>query len=870
MQKLIDQIPTAEHQLRKLRRSLLFVLIIFLVPFAGIIWQYQHHINQAQEQRILDDALANALRTQSSFEQVMQVATSHVGRIEIEFQEAMHRAPKKLQNTGNETTTFTLPTKEWQEQFGTLFLRSKLQNLDISNREVYGLLSVLPSIRAAHQTHQYFQWTSYYSNRGDLLGLYPFISLEELEATTRTQSQDAVLDAIIDDVARKLIVEVGPDKNPEHHYMWTQPYFDNAGKGAMITIIAPQYFDQVFIGTMTTDLSLRLFDQALKDTKRQLGRVVVTSVEGKVIADDLNLSVTGTSILTTEDVLPKSLYKKIQNLPTRTQAAFQKIDEWHYLSLPTNSNLWQLHYYISDDELKTLRAREGKETIFVVLVLLTVLAVAAWIIIYLFALPSIKLLHFLVQLEEGIEAIPHNIPNSWRHTFNQISKTSRERRAYLNALTEQANQLEEMVALRTKELIQQRELAEKARNDIAIISDSGRQITASLDMSKIAIAVHQHLHALVPLRSFSIGTLDKFKSEVSFSLVLLDNQLSAPYRTKILDLPTDMQWAISRKREQISFDPEKNLTCIALPLVLHDDCIGLIALTHQLSQDEHAYALNVIHSLAAYVAIAFDNASTVQRLRETQDKLIEQEKLAALGSIVAGVAHELNTPIGNALLTASSFFDITKSIKVDIENNRIKRSSLLYYSENIMTACELLVKNLENAAQLITSFKQIAVDQSSNQRRTFSLLTVTQEIASTFESRIKRSGHQLQIDIDPRIELDSFPGPYSQLISHLIVNALQHGFERCDHGTILIHASLSSNKDVVQFEFRDDGCGIEEQHLSHIFAPFYTTKLGQGGSGLGLHICYNIVTAVLNGNIEVHSIIGKGTQFNITLPLKAL
>ena len=866
MQKLIDQIPTAEHQLRKLRRSLLFVLIIFLVPFAGIIWQYQHHINQAQEQRILDDALANALRTQSSFEQVMQVATSHVGRIEIEFQEAMHRAPKSLQNTGNETTALTLPTKEWQEQFGTLFLRSKLQNLDISNREVYGLLSVLPSIRAAHQTHQYFQWTSYYSNRGDLLGLYPFVSLEELETTTRTQSQDAVLDAIIDDVAEKLLFEVGPEKNPERRYLWTQPYFDNGGKGAMITVIAPQYFDRNFVGAMTTDLSLHLFDHSLKDDKRRLGHIIVSTDSGEVIADDRNLSINGERILRSEEVMPQVIYLHSKKKAKLRTSGFQSFDGWRYLALPINNNQWQLHYFFSEEELQKLEDHDRKETVWGIFILMSVLALAAAVIIYLFALPSIRLLQFLIALEQGTAPIPSKIPKLWRHTFEQISKTNAERSAYLLALTSQANQLEEMVEARTKELTHQRELAEKARNDIAIISDSGRQITASLEMNEIAAAVHRHLSALVPLESFSIGTLDRFRGEIAFSLVLSDNQLIPPFSQAIDDLDPGQQKAIVTCEEQISVSPSSNFTSVSLPLVLHGDCIGIICLTHQLSRDEHNNALNLIRSLAAYVAIAFDNAATVKRLQKTQDKLMEREKLAALGSIVVGVAHELNTPIGNALLTASSFADITSTIKFEIDGNQVKRSSLLRYSDQISTACSLLVKNLESAAQLISNFKQIAVDQSSDQRRVFSLWAVTQEIVSTFESRIKRGGHHIQLNIDKSLELNSFPGPYTQAIGHLISNALEHAFNNVDHGQILIQAVYNKELEEISLLFQDNGCGIETRHLSHVFEPFYTTKLGHGGSGLGLHISYNIVTAVLGGAIEVSSQVGAGTKFQIKLP----
>jgi len=177
----------------------------------------------------------------------------------------------------------------------------------------------------------------------------------------------------------------------------------------------------------------------------------------------------------------------------------------------------------------------------------------------------------------------------------------------------------------------------------------------------------------------------------------------------------------------------------------------------------------------------------------------------------------------------------------------------------------LMLRNLSNAANLVSSFKQIAVDQTSDQRRNFDLLHFCEEVVLTLSNRIKRDGHELVLEVDAGIELDSFPGSLGQVLSNLIINAMLHGLHEQAHGVIRITGQAHGAKRII-LTVEDNGLGIARENIDRIFEPFFTTRLGKGGSGLGLHICYNMVSSVLGGSITVDSTMGQGARFTIILP----
>jgi len=262
-----------------------------------------------------------------------------------------------------------------------------------------------------------------------------------------------------------------------------------------------------------------------------------------------------------------------------------------------------------------------------------------------------------------------------------------------------------------------------------------------------------------------------------------------------------------------------------------------------------------------------DLDTALQTIQQAQKQLIQSEKLSSLGSMVAGVAHELNTPLGNALTVASTLVYNQKQFKEDLIQGLSKSALNTHLDENEL-AGQLLVNNLQRAAALISSFKAVAVDRSSSQRREFLLSDIIDEIILSTTPMFRTSKAKLSCELDTNISMDSFPGPLGQVLTNLLNNALIHGIKSGVGEAIIVRTSLIDSEHVL-LSVRDDGAGIAPENLRKIFDPFFTTTLGQGGSGLGLNIVYNLVSGLLGGQIQVDSSPGEGCEFLITLPLQA-
>jgi len=256
---------------------------------------------------------------------------------------------------------------------------------------------------------------------------------------------------------------------------------------------------------------------------------------------------------------------------------------------------------------------------------------------------------------------------------------------------------------------------------------------------------------------------------------------------------------------------------------------------------------------------------TLETLTATQNELVQAEKLAGLGSLVAGIAHELNTPIGNALMVASSQKEMNDKLRLAVEKG-LRRSDLDTYLDNTAISAASIENNLHRAAELITSFKQVAVDQSSYQRRAFDLPEILHELKITMMPSLSRKNVILEEDFAQAIEMNSYPGPVTQVLMNLLSNAVTHAFSDQQTKQIIIKCNQMDNERA-SISVIDNGHGISQENLSKVFDPFFTTKLGQGSSGLGLHIVYNLVTGLLGGEISVTSTQEEGTCFTIELPL---
>ncbi len=255
---------------------------------------------------------------------------------------------------------------------------------------------------------------------------------------------------------------------------------------------------------------------------------------------------------------------------------------------------------------------------------------------------------------------------------------------------------------------------------------------------------------------------------------------------------------------------------------------------------------------------------SLDKLHRTQKEMIHSAKMAALGDLVAGVAHEVNTPIG-VCVTASSFLaERTRQLRDLYEKGEMKRSDLEKYLTLAEESSASVLTNLERAAELVQSFKKVAADQSSEEKRSFELKSYLEQILVSLRPQFKRTPHTVHMDCPEGLTLDSYPGAIMQIVTNLIMNSLIHGFADGLPGEIFI--KVEPVGDAVALSYRDTGVGMDKEQRDRIYDPFYTTKRGSGGTGLGMNIVYNLVTQTLKGTILLETSPGQGAIFLLTLP----
>lgn len=256
---------------------------------------------------------------------------------------------------------------------------------------------------------------------------------------------------------------------------------------------------------------------------------------------------------------------------------------------------------------------------------------------------------------------------------------------------------------------------------------------------------------------------------------------------------------------------------------------------------------------------------TIQDLQATKTQLIQSEKMASLGNLVAGISHEINTPLGIGVTSATSLVEEVGNVEKQFNDGSMKRSDLEAFFAHAHKAGDILIKNLDRASNLIRSFKQVAVDQSSNDWRSVNFRKYFDEILISLHPQFRQTAISVENFTDENLKSFTHPGAIYQIISNLVLNALIHAFGDGRNGTIRITATQKDNE--IEITCQDNGRGIPEQNIGRIFEPFFTTRRGSGGTGLGLNIVYNLVTTQLGGQINVESIAGSGTKFIIRFPM---
>lgn len=457
------------------------------------------------------------------------------------------------------------------------------------------------------------------------------------------------------------------------------------------------------------------------------------------------------------------------------------------------------------------------------------------------------------------------------------------------------NSLQDQVAQRTAQLEtlfrqerQQRQIAESLRQVATILN-------TSLDRDTVLAKIMEQLGGVIRYNGASIFLQEGDDLVITRGAILADGYLG--YRIPLAS--ADPTIRVFEQRQpliiaDVRLDPHWEVweagasirSWMGAPLLTGEQAIGVLTVDNfeiGAYSEEDAQVLQIFANQAATaignarlyteaqearVAAEVANRElfeALKNLQATQSQLVEAEKMAALGGLVAGVAHEINTPVGVGVTAASLLEDKTAAFSTLFQTGQMKRSDLEKYLDTASQSSGMILKNLQRAAELIQSFKQVAVDQSSEERRIFAVKPYLEEVLLSLHPKLKRTHLATEIYGDDNLTLDSFPGAFAQIVTNLVMNSLIHAYEPNQPGQLTFN--LKQKQGQLVFEYADDGRGIPKEYLGKIFDPFFTTKRGQGGSGLGLHIIYNLVSQKLDGTIRCESEVGRGTRFMIELPL---
>ncbi len=316
-----------------------------------------------------------------------------------------------------------------------------------------------------------------------------------------------------------------------------------------------------------------------------------------------------------------------------------------------------------------------------------------------------------------------------------------------------------------------------------------------------------------------------------------------------------------------------------------NNLLGLIVILDDLPIEEREYYSAIMELMAGRVASEIESNdlqvnlkkqveerteelnAKVEELQRTRHELIQSEKMASLGRLVAGFAHELNTPMGVAVSCASILQGKSKEINHLLSQDEVDGGALDAILEQFSQATNLIVSNLKRASELVNSFKRTAVDQSSEDIRQFNVKSAIEDVINTLQAKFRTTSVEIAVDCTDELNIYSVPGMLDQVLTNLMLNSLEHGFNQGNMaGKINISASLKQDR--LQLVFTDNGQGISEENLNNIFEPFFTTNRTHGGSGLGLYISYNIITNQLHGNMTCESKPTQGATFKIEFPVK--
>ena len=468
------------------------------------------------------------------------------------------------------------------------------------------------------------------------------------------------------------------------------------------------------------------------------------------------------------------------------------------------------------------------------------------------------------------------------------------------------DRLERAVQERTRALareVAERRRAEEVQHALYQIADLS---ASALEPDVLAASLHRIVGELMMARNFIIALTHPDSGEISIPY-FADEKDDAPPQQRFPFGMGMVSYVLQTKQAQLhdagSFarlhaagkvthplGSTDIASWIGAPMLVNDRAYGVLVVQSYDPAVLYTKAeLDLLAFISSHVAVAMarmqadrairkakdrleqQNAALEQalnRLQQALTELVRQEKLASLGQMVAGVAHEINTPLGICVTATSHLVQELKLTREELAAGEMTQDSLEAFFDIVDQSLRIMTSNTQRAAALVRSFKQVAVDQSSDDIRSFNLGTYLNEVLLSLQPKIKGRPVEVAIDCPRDLQLESFPGAVSQIVTNMVVNSLVHGFERDQPGHITIHAALED--DHVLFDYADDGIGMDAETLAKLFDPFFTTKRGSGGSGLGGHILYNLATGVLGGSLQVESSPGQGLRYRLRFPRRVV
>lgn len=449
-------------------------------------------------------------------------------------------------------------------------------------------------------------------------------------------------------------------------------------------------------------------------------------------------------------------------------------------------------------------------------------------------------------------------------------------------LEQQVAQRTEELSHKTEQLQEKHQALQRSYQDVTLLQQISTEITASLDLKQVLTRCHHHLSEILDAHVLLIGIYRETEHKLDFAFWMENKQLAPRFE---IDLDQELVPGVicfNRQQEIIigcndDFlkylpqipDPlygEFTQSVLYFPLTVSGKPVGVFSIQ---SLKPHAYSesqIALLRTLASYVAISVANADSFEQLQLTQQQLITQEKMASLGALVAGVAHEINTPLGICVTASSHLQSELEMIQQALDSKSIQQSQFQRFLQHLREGLKILQVNTARAADLVQSFKQVSVDQSNVTLREFSLRSYLQDVLLTLKPQLHKAGCTLDFQCPDDIELFTDPGAIAQIVTNLVLNSLLHGVSQVPEPKIDISIVLEGR--MVILKFADNGIGMDQRALTHLFEPFYTTKRNNGGTGLGTHIVFNLVNGSLKGQIDVHSSPGHGLHYKISFPAR--